>query len=303
MNQRKKIFKKIALAALAAFVPALPSLADVEINGHPESVAEDDNIFYVACIGQKLTPTEKDGDGFIVTVDDDGDIISPNAFPQVRLDAPKGAEIEDGVLYVADVDRVVGINIRLGTVVFTVDFSREGTKYLNDIVEDDDFLYVSATDIGKIFRVSLRDGSYEELKTAEPLDSPNGLAIEDDVLYVAEFAKAHGAPAGKIKAIPLRGVGPRPVFVIYNVSGLYDGLEIEDEEDLFGNETDWLYFSDWAENGKAGAVRKLNLRTREVKDVMTGFTGVVPANGPADFIVEDGKIWLPAMVDKKVIIH
>lgn len=299
MKTFKKSAHALAAAAIFALLPACTA-SETEINGHPESIAEDDDIYYVTCIGQKLAPTEKDGDGFIATLNRRGRVISPNAFPQIRLDAPKGAVIEDGVLYVADVDRVVGINLRLGAVVLTVDFSREGTKYLNDIAEEDDFLYVSATDIGKIFRINLRNGAYEEIPTAEPLNAPNGLAVEDNVLYVAEYATdAAGAPAGKIKAIPLLGAGARPVSVVYNVSGLYDGIAIEDEEDLFGNETDWLYFSDWAENGKPGAVKKLNLRTREVKDVL----GSVPANGPADFIIEDDKLWLPAMIDKKIIVR
>lgn len=296
--------KKFALFpfifAAAAFLPACAANS-VPFDGHPESVAEDDDVFYVACIGKTMTPTAKDGDGFIATMNARGKILSPNAFPNVRLDAPKGALVEDGVLYVADVDRVVGISVRAGIVVRTFDFSKENTKFLNDLAEKDGFLYVSATDVGKIFRIDLRGGAYSELKTTEPLDAPNGLAIEDGVLYVAEYATgADGAPAGKIKALPLGGAAgtPVPVSVVRDVPGLYDGIAVEEEEDLFGRESDWLYFSDWAANGSPGAVKKMNLRTREVKDAVS-----VPVNGPADFIVEDGKIYLPAMLDKKVVVE
>lgn len=294
----KNPFLKI-LAALAtlAFLPACTA-SETPLSGHPESVAEDDDIFYVACVGQKMSPSEKDGDGFITTLNRRGRVLSANAFPGVKLDAPKGAVIEDGVLYVADVDRVVGINIRLGAVVWNADLSATGTKYLNDIVEDDGFLYVSATDIGKIFRLNIRNGACEEIPTAAPLNAPNGLALENGLLYIAEFATdASGAPAGKIKAIPLAGTGPRPVAVVYDVPGLYDGIAVEDEEDFFGNEDDFVYFSDWAANGKPGAVKKLNLRTREIKNVTN-----VPVNGPADFIIEDGDLWLPAMRDRKIVI-
>lgn len=291
------IAKFLVPAAALAFLPACTA-SEVALDGHPESVAEDDDVYYVACIGRQMTPTEKDGDGFIATLNRRGRVLSPNAFPGVRLDAPKGAVIEDGVLYVADVDRVVGINLRLGSVVQVIDFSREGTKFLNDIAEDDDFLYVSATDVNKIFRVNLRNGLYEEFRTAEPLNAPNGLAVEDGVLYVAEYAEnPDGSPAGLIKAIPVRGAEPRPVTVVYNVPGRYDGIQIDDEENLFGQETDYLYFSDWQMNGKPGAVKKLNLRTREVRDATR-----IPMNGPADFIVEDGKLWIPAMLDRKIVI-
>lgn len=278
----------------------LPACASSEtaINGHPESVVEEDDIFYVTGIGQKLNPTEKDGDGFITTLNSRGKVIADNAFPNVKLDAPKGTVVEDDVLYVADIDRVVGINLKTGTVVQIIDLSKEGTKYLNDLVEDDDFIYASATDINKIFRINLKNGSYEEIETNEPLNAPNGLDIEDGMLYIAEYASnPDGTPAGKIKAIPLNGSGKRIVSVIYDVPGMYDGIVVYEEEDWLGNESDWIYFSDWAANGKPGAVKKMNMRTREVKNVTTK-----PINGPADFIIEDDTLWLPAMIDKKVII-
>ena len=113
LNHSKIMKKKFALFpfifAAAAVLPACAANS-VSFDGHPESVAEDDDVFYVACIGKTMAPTEKDGDGFIATMNARGKILSPNAFPNVRLDAPKGAIVEDGVLYVADVDRVVAVS-------------------------------------------------------------------------------------------------------------------------------------------------------------------------------------------------
>lgn len=270
----------------------------VAVNGYPESVAEDDDIYYVAVIGKTFEPTKQDGDGFITSLNARGKVLAENAFPNVKLNAPKGALIEDDILYVADINRIVGIHLRTGMVVSTIDLSSTGTQFLNDLAEDDDFLYVSATDINKIFRINLKNGKFEELETSEPLNAPNGLDIEDDILYVAEYATdASGKPAGKIKAIPLVGTGKRPVSVVYDVPGQYDGLVIREEETLLGKETDYIYFSDWGSNGKSGSVKKLNLRTREAETVKTG-----PVNGPADFIIEDDKLWLPAMADKKIVI-
>ena len=297
MKNKNTLLSSLFAAFVLAATPACAA-TEIPVNGHPESVAEEDDIFYITCIGQEMKPTEKDGDGFIVSVSPRGRIISANAFPGIKLDAPKGILVEDDTLYVADVDRIVGINPQAGIVTQIFDFSKEGTKYLNDIVESNGFLYVSATDINKIFRINLRNGTYEEILTAEPLNAPNGLDIEDGILYVAEYATdAQGNPSGKIKAIPVNGTGPRPVSVIYNVPGLYDGILVKEEEDLFDNETTYLYFSDWAANGKPGVIKKLNLRTREVENATR-----VPANGPADFFIEDGDIWIPAMIDRKVYI-
>lgn len=297
MKNPKKLLNSLAVIFSLALLPACVA-KEIPLNGHPESVVEDDDIFYVTCIGNQMTPSDKDGDGFIVTLNPRGRILSANAFPGVKLDAPKGAIIEDDILYVADVDRIVGINPRIGAVTQIIDFSKEGTKYLNDIAESNGWLYVSATDINKIFRVNPRNGIYEEVVTTEALNAPNGLDVEDGVLYVAEYATdANGNPAGKIKAVPLHGTGPRPVSVIYNIPGQYDGILVRGEEDLFDNETDYLYFSDWAANGKPGVIKKLNLRTREVENATR-----VPANGPADFIIDDYEIWLPAMIDRKLYI-
>ena len=115
-----------------------------------------------------------------------------------------------------------------------------------------------------------------------------------------EDAPEQGVPAEPPRSEPAEPTAgtPVPVSVVRDVPGLYDGIAVEEEEDLFGRESDWLYFSDWAANGRPGAVKKMNLRTREVKDAVS-----VPVNGPADFIVEDGKIYLPAMLDKKVVVE
>ncbi len=294
---KNKIIKNIFLLAAMALLPAGTACAakNIPVNGHPESIVEEDNHYYVAVVGKKPEPTRKDGDGFIMKINSRGKIISPNAFPQVKLDAPKGAVVEDDVLYVADVDRIVGISLHTGAQVCTVDMASTGAQFLNDIVEDDDFLYVSATDINKIFRINMRTWKFEELPLAEPLNAPNGLAVEDGFLYVGEYASdANGQPAGKIKRIPLRGNTARPVSVVYNVPGQYDGLRVREVEDIFDRETDYLYFSDWASK----SVKRLNLKTGKAEPVTE-----MPVEGPADFIIDDDKLWLPAMLEQKVLIQ
>ena len=292
-NKIRNFLRFAAVAALSAGTAC--AAKNIPVDGHPESIAEEDNHYYVAVVGKKLEPTHKDGDGFIMKVNSRGKIVSPNAFPQVKLNAPKGAVIEDDILYVADVDRIVGISLHSGAQVCIVDMASTGAQFLNDIVEDEDCLYVSATDINKIFRINMRNWKFEELPLAEPLNAPNGLAVEDGFLYVGEYASdANGQPAGKIKRIPLRGNTARPVSVVYNVPGQYDGLVVREVEDLFDRETDYLYFSDWASK----SVKRLNLKTGKAETVTE-----MPVEGPADFIIDDDKLWLPAMAEQKVLIQ
>lgn len=297
MMKSEKLKNLVIGILLLPFVSACAATT-VPVGGYPESIAEDNDIYYVAVVGKTFEPTKPDGDGFIASLNSRGRVLSENAFPNVKLNAPKGALIEDDILYVADINRIVGIHLRTGTAVVTVDMASTGTRFLNDLAEDDGMLYVSATDINKIFRIDMRTWKFEEFPIAEALNAPNGLAIEDEMLYVAEYATdGAGKPAGKIKAIPLNGIGERNVSVVYDVPGQYDGIVIKERENIFGQDVKYVYFSDWAAGGKSGAVKELNLRTREVKSVETG-----PVSGPADFIIEDGKLWLPAMADKKIVI-
>lgn len=267
------------------------------IAGYPESVAEEDDVYYVANIGQSLAPMDQDGDGCILKLNWRGKILSTNAFPGVALDAPKGLLIEDDVLYCADVNRVVGIDLRTGTQRVVFDLSKTGARFLNDLVEEDGFLYVSATDIHAIFAINLRTGTYEQLQTATPIDAPNGMDIEDGVLYVAEYSNREGKPLGRIVSMPLVSASPRPVTVVYAAQGALDGLQVEDEDRWFGRPDDSVvYFSEWGADGKSGAVKKYNLRTREVEVLNDE-----PIFGPADFILEDGRVVVPAMGEKRVM--
>ena len=81
---------------------------------------------------------------------------------------------------------------------------------------------------------------------------------------------------------------------MYDVPGQYDGLVVREVEDLFGRETDYLYFSDWASK----SVKRLNLKNGKAETVTE-----TPVEGPADFIIEDDKLWLPAMAEQKVLIQ
>lgn len=297
MKNRNDILKLLVPACALAFLPACTA-GEVPLSGYPASVEEEHDVYYVSCAAAPQAEGAPAGTGFISSLNRRGNVLARNAFPGVRLDFPVGIEIEDGVLYVADGSRVVGISLRAGVLTHVFDLSAENTKALTGLAESDDFLYVTATDIGKIFRISLRDGSHEEIRTAEPLDAPAGIDVDDGMIYVGEAATTpDGAPAGKIKAIPVAGIGPRHVSVVHAVPGIYRGVLAKEHEDFFDRERDYLYFSDASAAGRSAPVKRIDLRTREVEDVVRS-----PMNAPGDFIVEDGDVWVPATLDKKIVI-
>ncbi len=148
-------------------------------------------------------------------------------------------------------------------------------------------LYVSATDLNKIYAVNPQKKTFSELKTSEPVKGPNGLVWDrnEKILYVCEYCTdADGKPAGRLLSCnPKTG----EVKSLSSYKGELDGLALYQGD---------LYFSDWAVKDRPGAVSKLNLKSGDVSPVTTQ-----TMNGPADFcITQDGIIIVPAMVDKKV---
>lgn len=83
----------------------------------PESVTSDGERFFISNQGQDFI--NKDGDGFISEIDNTGKIINLKFLPKNELlNAPKGMCIINDVLYVADLDRIVGFNIKSKLKVF-----------------------------------------------------------------------------------------------------------------------------------------------------------------------------------------
>src|SRR6185295_3143929 len=125
---------------------------------HPESVISDGKFLYVTNLGKGGNPTAKDGDGSISKLSLDGKMITPSITTE-KLNAPKGTAIIKDVLYVVDIDHIVGIQLSTGKKAADIDASANGTAFLNDLtVKDDNTLFASATDVGKVFEVNLNTG-------------------------------------------------------------------------------------------------------------------------------------------------
>lgn len=146
----------------------------------PESVLFDkkNNILYVANIDGK-EPWGKDGKGSVGKVGTDGKIIAAEWV--TGLNAPKGMGLLNNKLYVADIDRVVVIDINKGSVVQTIPVA--GSEGLNDItIDKKGIVYVSDSKTKKVHRIDNGTAT----TWLEKLEGPNGvLAVEDD-LYVLD---------------------------------------------------------------------------------------------------------------------
>jgi len=194
------------------------------------------------------------------------------------------------VLYVADLDRVLGFRVRDGKQVFTLDMAATGSVFLNGFARyDNRRLLLSATDINKVFVIDLPKQSFSELPFDMPPKGPNGMKKFGSRLIIVEWG-TNSMPNGKVKTYQLEGMTAR-LDKTYELdpSGYFDGVV-----DLGANR--WL-ISNWVKFEPAGVLHLLDTRTAKLSLVEMK----TPVAGPADMFLDDqGKLWLPGMMEGKL---
>jgi hypothetical protein len=143
----------------------------------PESVlySAEDNLLYTSNIDGQ--PNEKDGKGSIGKVGLDGKIIQVDWVS--GLNAPKGLGRYGNLLYAADVDAVVVIDIKGAKIINRIPV--EGAVFLNDItVDSKGVVYVSDTRTNKVHRIE--NGKVSTY--LEGITGANGVLSVGDDLYI-----------------------------------------------------------------------------------------------------------------------
>ena len=188
----------------------------------PESVYFDEasgSIFVSQIVG---TPDGRDGMGHITRLDTAGNVVDATWVD--GFNAPKGLRSHDGMLWVSDIDQVVGIDIETGGIVERIVI--DGAMFLNDVaVGGDGTVYVSDMLATTIYAVV--DGSASVFAEGADLEYPNGLLVDGDRLIVA----AWGAPnedfstevPGRVYALDLETA--EKTLITEEPLGNLDGLE------------------------------------------------------------------------------
>jgi sugar lactone lactonase YvrE len=126
----------------------------------------------------------KDGDGWITKLTLEGKVTTAKWF--TGLNAPKGLRRANGVLWVSDIDRLVGIEIATGKQHAAHEI--EDAQFLNDVAAGPDgTIYVSDMPASTIYQ--LKDGKISVLDGGQHLDSPNGLLVDGDHLLIGGWGK------------------------------------------------------------------------------------------------------------------
>ena len=173
-----------AAAAAPSTPPAVKSGWTAQDMRTPESAYLDEGsgwLFVSQIDGQ---PNGRDGKGRISKLGLDGTVVTADWF--TALNAPKGLRSFGGVLWTADLDEVIGIDI--ATAKETARIKIDGAQFLNDVAAGaDGTIYVSDMLASRIY--AIKDGKASVFAEGEQLEWPNGLFVDGERLIVGGWGK------------------------------------------------------------------------------------------------------------------
>jgi hypothetical protein len=253
----------------------------------PESVIKSgDRLFVSNMGGTKPDPMALDSNGFISELSSDGRVIHQK-FQKGLLNAPKGLAVVKDVVYVADINRVVGFNVRSGDQVFEA--AIPSAKMLNDLCKvDDNHVCVSETVSGQVLLVDLTDKTIRFLGT---IDGANGVTYERKKGILYAVGMGQNMSGGKIYMKDLKNTDTVFTVLENSPTGIFDGLEMYDDSHLIAS--DWISFS--SPKGRL-IIYDLNNHTTKTIDV---------ESGPADITYDPSShtLFIPRMMINSLVIE
>ncbi|MDA3879222.1 MAG: hypothetical protein PF436_02435 [Prolixibacteraceae bacterium] len=194
----------------------------------PESVLYDaqSGLAFVSCLGQ--VRNEKNGDGYIAQMNLEGKILNKKWID--NLNDPKGMAINDGKLYVSDIDELVVIDIESGEV--EKKFLAFDASFLNDVTYcQNGAVFVSDSHKQHIY--ALQDTTFGLWLEDERLLGVNGLWAEGGNLYAGNASVWAIDPKSK------------SIAELFGGTGGIDGLEtIGSRNFIFSNWAGRIFISD-----------------------------------------------------------
>lgn len=250
----------------------------------PESAIVDtaSNVIYVSNIAGG--PADRDGNGYISKLSPDGKVTVEKWV--TGLDSPKGLGLHGGKLFVADLDKLVEIDVASGNIV--TKHEAAGAKILNDVVIDGEGnVYTSDWPGNAIWRLS--GGTFEKWLESDKLANPNGLLIDGDKLIVAAWGAMEAdfstKTPGNLLAVNLADK---------SISNLGNGKPVGNLDGLERFDADSFIVTDWV----AGKVFQIT-RAGDAKELL------VLGQGSADltYNATTRTAIIPLMVDGKVVAY
>lgn len=285
---RMKSLLIIMFISVCGFVSAQTDLSVVNDGlRFCESTLPYNNGILIANFGtEELNPLNNEGKGYIMYYKDgkSDTFIAADG----NLSAPKGMLVQGDRLFVCDVNKIVVYN--------TVDKSSkpeiirlpEGHLFVNDLVADGKYLYVSVTNSDRIFRVDISGNKDYIPEEWLEVPGPNGLLINNGSMYIASYP-ADGKTTGKNVIYKIGDMANPKLGKFVDIPGQYDGIATS-------TDVDYIYITNWA----PASVNKIRLSDHSVTPVNISLDN--PLIGPADISVKEGYIYIPDLPNSRVIV-
>jgi hypothetical protein len=273
-------------AAILMSVPVCYSQKIISGFEAPESVIKSGDRLFVSNIGgTKADPMALDSNGFISELSGDGRIIHQK-FQKSVLNGPKGLAIVKDVVYVADINRVVGFNIHSGDQVFEIGIP---AKMLNDLCKvDDNHICVSETVSGRIMLIDLTNKSVRFLGS---IKGANGVTYYEKTGRLYAVGMGANMSGGKMFEKELKSKDTVFSELQNSPTGIFDGLEMFDSKHLLVS--DWVSFT--SKKGRL-VVYDLENHTTKIYEVDAG---------PADITYDQSShtVYIPQMMTNSLLIQ
>lgn len=229
--------KKLALLTAASLLFSINSVqAAPKLQQHISGLAGVESVVYDESKGvyfASLQAGDKSGDGSVVVLDSEYRFIATIAR---GLENPKGIAIKGDTLFVGDMQHLVEVDTRTGSV---IKHEVKGGEFLNDVVIDKHGdVYASDMFTSVIYKYS--GDKVTHWIDSPALENPNGLLFVNDQLYVAAWGYFNdgnpiAAPFGNVLKIDPK---TKSIAKVTNQPlGNLDGLQLDSK----GN----LLVSDW----------------------------------------------------------
>lgn len=259
----------------------------VEGLDRPESVAWDGprNRWLVTNVGEG---EEGAGTGFVTAVTAGGDSVRLRRYdastPKLRLDAPRGIAVRGDTGWIADLRRLVALDLNGDSVLFQRRL--EGAELLNDVaLGDPGTVFVSDTRGDAVWRARGDGSGYERMAAAGSLRGPNGLLVEPIA----------GAGGGLLVA------GWEGAVLVLNpdssVTLLAEAPDFQHLDGLQPSPDGGLLVTDY------GTGRLHHLQRRSPAVWRAGEPWLTGLTAPADFLVRDSLLALPELEADRMTVY
>ena len=282
--------KVLRLAALSSLLVGALFADSKLIKGFqsPESVYASKDFIFVSNIGKDPEVLAKDNDGFISKLNTKGNFVQKHF--ATNLNAPKGMIELNGLLYVLDIDRVVGFRLENGQKAFELEI--KGSAFLNDVVAlDKQNLLLSDTGTGNIYKLDTKNKSVELFTSLDlaRFGGGNGLLLSKDKqkLIIACY-HPDGKSGGVVLELDLKSKNLRVLDKSKNAN---DGLAYAKNGDLL--------LSDWGAN-LDGKIYRLDTKGNKTALKLPLMRGVADTSSAR--LEGKDRLLIPKMLENELLI-